>query len=68
MAGSSAVGGEIALAKLSETLAAERSERAQEAELAREKIAHLERTVTELTRQSTNEAFQSARKCVRGAV
>jgi len=29
-----------------------------------EKIAHLERTVTELTRQSTNDAFQAARKCV----
>ncbi len=33
-------------------------------ELAREKVGHLERTVTELTRQSTNDAFQAARKCV----
>ena len=32
-------------------------------ELSKEKVGHLERTVTELTRQSTNDAFAAARRC-----
>ena len=49
--------------RLAEALERERKAAVFERELSREKISHLEQTVTELTRQSTNDAFQAARKC-----
>ena len=52
--------------RLAEALERERKAAQFERELSREKISHLEQTVTELTRQSTNDAFQAARKCAPG--
>ena len=54
--------------RLAEALERERKAAQFERELSREKISHLEQTVTELTRQSTNDAFQAARKCAPIAV
>jgi hypothetical protein len=50
--------------RLADALERERTATSMASELSREKVAHLERTVNELTRQSTNDAFQAARKCV----
>jgi hypothetical protein len=54
-------------ARLAEALERERAGAALAREMSSEKVAHLERTVTELTRQSTNDAFQAARWCVAAA-